>query len=132
MHGLIKQLRDRWFLIGLGLMLVIGFRFCDPLAGLTRSSLLQNGVVLAVMFLMALPLSFRAFVQSIRRPVPAMLAVGMNSGVTPLLAWGAAILLAMMARDAVVGKELAMGLLVAGATPCTLASAAVWTRRAGG
>jgi sodium/bile acid cotransporter 7 len=48
------------------------------------------------------------------------------------LAWGAAILLAMMARDTVVGQELALGVLVAGATPCTLASAAVWTRRAGG
>jgi sodium/bile acid cotransporter 7 len=46
-----------------------------------------------------------------------------NFGLLPLAAWG----LSLVLRD-----DTAAGLLVAAATPCTLASAAVWTRRAGG
>jgi sodium/bile acid cotransporter 7 len=52
-----------------------------------------------------------------------LLAVLMTFGLLPLVAWGLSRFL---------GDEQAAGLLVAATTPCTLASAAVWTRRAGG
>jgi sodium/bile acid cotransporter 7 len=47
----------------------------------------------------------------------------MNSGVCPPLGWLASLMLP---------PELAVGVIVATAVPCTLATAAVWTRRAGG
>jgi sodium/bile acid cotransporter 7 len=59
----------------------------------------------------------------VRRPWAASLAFVLNFGLLPLIAWGFAPLLQ---------GDLAIGLLVATAAPCTLASAAVWTRRAGG
>ena len=47
----------------------------------------------------------------------------MNAGVCPPLGWLASRMLP---------PELAIGVIVATAVPCTLATAAVWTRRAGG
>jgi sodium/bile acid cotransporter 7 len=52
-----------------------------------------------------------------------VLASLLNIGVIPLLVWP---------FSKLVGDDLGAGMLVAAATPCTLASAAVWTRRAGG
>jgi sodium/bile acid cotransporter 7 len=61
--------------------------------------------------------------QSLRKPGPPLLAIAITYGVLPLFAW---LLSGMLEQD------LGAGLLVAAATPCTMASAAVWTRRAGG
>lgn len=61
-------------------------------------------------------------------PTAPLLGVGMNSVALPLFAW----LVVATIGKALLGRELSLGLLVAAATPCTLASAAVWTRRAGG
>jgi sodium/bile acid cotransporter 7 len=52
-----------------------------------------------------------------------LIAVAISFGILPICAWGLSQLL--------VG-ELARGLLVTASIPCTLASAAVWTRKAGG
>jgi sodium/bile acid cotransporter 7 len=52
----------------------------------------------------------------------------MNSVAMPLLTW----LIVATVGWQLLGRELALGLLAAVAVPCTLASAAVWTRRAGG
>jgi sodium/bile acid cotransporter 7 len=60
----------------------------------------------------------------VRRPAGAALAVAVNLGVVPPLAWLAGRLL----ED----PGLVNGLIVSAAVPCTQASAAVWTRRAGG
>ncbi len=51
------------------------------------------------------------------------LAILLNTVMVPLLAWPLSFCL---------NSELGYGLIVAAAAPCTLASAAVWTRRAGG
>jgi sodium/bile acid cotransporter 7 len=72
---------------------------------------------------MALPLETAALWQAARRPGPAWLAVALNSGLAPPLGWLASHLLS---------GELAAGLIVATTVPCTLATAAVWTRRARG
>jgi len=93
------------------------------LQALGNAKLVRNFVVAAVFFLMSLPLDFGAIWQAMRRPWAALLAVAVNFGILPLVAWGGSQLLQ---------GDLAIGLLIAGAGPSTLASAAVWTRRAGG
>lgn len=120
---------QRWFLIALVVVLAIGTGFAQRLEPLTRYDLpgtnfpLRSAIVAAVMFLMAFPLEASAMWQAMRRPWPPLLAIGVTFGLLPLFAWGVSFGL---------NADLGGGLLVAAATPCTLASAAVWTRRAGG
>jgi len=79
--------------------------------------------VVTVLFLMAFPLAFGDLHGAIRRPAAAILATVINAGILPLIAWGAAWLSS---------GDFAIGINLMAAIPCTLASAAVWTRRAGG
>ncbi len=123
----------RWFLLALAL--VIGVSFCgigsawrQPLVQLSNGVFIRYGIVAIVLFMMALPLEARAMWRTIRRPGPPLLATGVNSLLLPLLMW--AVVAAIGTR--LFSAEMAAGLLVTAAVPCTLASAAVWTRRAGG
>jgi solute carrier family 10 (sodium/bile acid cotransporter), member 7 len=113
----------RWFLLFLAVALLVGWGFSSPLEPLIRLRVLREGIVVAVLFLMALPLEARAVWAALRRPWAPLLACAMNAVLAPLIAWGLSPLLQ---------ESLGLGLLVAAATPCTLASASVWTRRAGG
>jgi sodium/bile acid cotransporter 7 len=115
-------LQQRWFLLTLIVALWAGMvhpNWMRPIADWLPS----NVIVAAVTFVMALPLETNALWNAARRPGPAWLAVSLNSGVAPPLGWLASLLLP---------AELATGVIVATAVPCTLATAAVWTRRAGG
>ena len=114
--------RRRWFLLALGAVLVVGLFFPGPLEGV-KDALPRKTIVATVLFLMALPLEISAMWQALRRPGPALLAVAINFGLLPPMAWGAAFLLP---------PDLAVGLIIMGAIPCTIASVSVWTRRAGG
>jgi len=118
-----KVWRRHWFLLALLAVLSLGFMMPQTFAPLTNLSLARNLVVATVMFLMALPLETRIVWQTLRQPGAAAWGVVINMGLVPILAWAASHLLA---------GDLAMGLIVAATVPCTLASAAVWTRRAGG
>ena len=71
---------------------------------------------------MALPLSLKALSSGIRRPARPC-SIVMNYGLLPLVA----LLVSML----ITNEQVAKGLLVAAVTPCTLASASVWTRKAG-
>jgi sodium/bile acid cotransporter 7 len=82
-----------------------------------------DALVAGVTFIMAMPLETRALWAAARRPGPAWLAAALNIGMAPPLGWLASRFLL---------PELADGVIVATAVPCTLATAAVWTRRAGG
>ncbi|MCA9206796.1 MAG: bile acid:sodium symporter [Planctomycetales bacterium] len=113
----------RWFLICLAVVLVAGMTLYEPLAPLASNRRLRESLVAAVLFVMALPLEASAMWRSLRRPWAPMLAVTVNYGLLPALTW----LVALFVSDGV-----AAGLYIAAATPCTLASASVWTRRAGG
>ena len=99
-----------------------------PLVALANSMAIRYGVVAVVLFLMALPLEARAMWRTIRRPGPPLLGVAMNSIALPLLTW----LLVALLGDRLLSRDMALGMLATSAIPCTLASAAVWTRRAGG
>jgi len=118
-----QRLIRQWFLTALAAVLALGLLVPAPLQPLADSSLLRNGIVAGVLFLMALPLETRAVLRTIRQPWAALLGSAVNMLLLPPLAWAASGLLA---------DELATGLIVMAVAPCTLASAAVWTRRAGG
>jgi sodium/bile acid cotransporter 7 len=115
-------LRQRWFLLALLAMLLGGMAWPDAAGPLVRW-LPSDVVVAAVTFVMALALESSALWGAARRPGPAWLATTLNSGLAPPLGWLASRLLS---------AELATGVIVAATVPCTLASAAVWTRRARG
>lgn len=120
---LLKFLAHRWFLLALVAVLAIGFFFAEPLAPVAKSKALSNGIVVTVLLLMSLPLSFSTVSGTVRRPWPVLLGTVVNAGLVPVLAWGGSFFLP---------GDLGIGLLIAGAVPSTLASGAVWTRRAGG
>ncbi len=108
--------------------MVAGFFGSDTFLYLADCVPLRYSVVASVLFLMALPLEAQLMWRTLRRPRAPALGITMNSVVLPLIAWLFVATLGMP----LLGREFALGLLVAAATPCTLASAAVWTRRAGG
>jgi len=126
----VKQfLIRRWFLIALAFFLCLGLGMSGPLTPLAKLAGLRQTIVVTVMFLMALPLETNAVWDTLRRPWAAMLATAINYGLLPMSAWG--ITLALI-RWPGISEDMVFGILIATAVPCTLASAAVWTRRAGG
>ena len=118
-----RFLTRHWFLVALLGILLIGVLGAPQLEQLTSLQWLRNGLVAAVLFVMALPLEIRAMWNALLRPGPPLLAVAVNLGLLPLFAWLVSLGLS---------REMGLGLLVAATTPSTLASASVWTRRAGG
>ena len=118
-----RFITQQWFLLMLAFALALGFWLPGPFAQIANSTWIRNGIVASVLFVMSLPLEASAVVQTIRRPAAALLSSVINMGVLPLLAW---------AMSFGLSGDLAIGFVVTAAVPCTLASAAVWTRRAGG
>jgi len=119
----------RWFLVGLAFSLCLGLGMPGPLTPLAKLAGLRQIIVVIVMFLMALPLEISAVGDALRRPWAALLATTINYGLLPLFAWGI-----MFASGSwlELSEDMVVGILIAAVVPCTLASAAVWTRRAGG
>jgi sodium/bile acid cotransporter 7 len=120
---MLRFIQQSWFLIVLVSALILGYLLAESCRPLAEAGWLKWAVVAFTMFVMALPVSFanlRKAALDFRAPA---LAIGLNSILIPLLAWPLSFLL---------GPDLGFGLVVASAAPCTLASAAVWTRRAGG
>ncbi|MEX0614190.1 MAG: bile acid:sodium symporter [Pirellulales bacterium] len=115
-------LRHRWFLMALLAVLVAGIAWPHAMRPIARW-LPADLIVALVTFIMALPLQTSLLWRAVRRPGPAWLAAGLNSGVAPPLGW-------LVSR--MLPAELATGVILASSVPCTLATAAVWTRRAGG
>lgn len=120
---MVSFLASRWFLIALILVLATGIALHRHLKPVAEARWLRDGVVATVLFVMALPLDAQSMLGAIKRPGGALLGFAINLGLAPLAAW---IISWGLRADA------AAGLFVAATTPCTLASAAVWTRRAGG
>jgi solute carrier family 10 (sodium/bile acid cotransporter), member 7 len=121
-HAMFAFLRQRWFLLALVAALWTGISWPESAGPIVRW-LPSEALVAVVTFIMALPLETAALWQAARRPGPAWLATALNSGLAPPLGWLA---------SRTLPPELATGMIVATTVPCTLATAAVWTRRAGG
>ncbi|MEQ8790676.1 MAG: bile acid:sodium symporter [Pirellulaceae bacterium] len=118
----------RWFLVLLAIVLAVGVLGAEHLQPLVEIAAIRSAIVFTVLFLMAFPLTAGAIWNSLTRPTAPLLASGINYLVLPLMAWG----LAPLLSAAGVSDNMVFGILVAAATPSTLASASVWTRRAGG
>jgi sodium/bile acid cotransporter 7 len=127
-----RWLNRQWFLLALVAVLACGGllarseragQAANPVTVLADAKLVRQLVVAGVMFLMAWPLPSRELLRTLRAPWPALVATIINIGVVPLAAYP----LAQLGH-----RDLGLGLLITAAIPCTLASAAVWTRRAGG
>lgn len=118
--------RRHWFLLMLAVVLGLGLSlpyWVDESVLASTRRFPRDGLLSATMFFMALPLEMALIWHAVRKPQAVLLGIAINSGLLPLFAW----LVSTALRP-----DLAMGLLVAGSIPSTLASAAVWTRRAGG
>ena len=121
--GMSRFIQQSWFLTVLILALVLGYLLSESCRPLAEMSWLKWGVVALTMFVMALPISFSNLKKAARAFGAPLLAIVLNVVLVPILAWPMSFCLDV---------ELGYGLIVAAAAPCTLASAAVWTRRAGG
>ena len=115
-------LTRQWFLVTLGIVLFAGFQFSDLLGGFARGFPVK-ALVATVLFLMAWTLDADSIKRAIKRPQAAILGIAINIAFLPLIAW-------LLAR--LLPEPFDLGLALVAAMPCTLASAAVWTRRAGG
>jgi solute carrier family 10 (sodium/bile acid cotransporter), member 7 len=122
-RGIGKVLAGNWFIIGLVISLATGLIAHDALTPLASASWLQSTIVFTVMWMMSVSIPIELIRKSIGRPWPPILASIMNLGFLPVLAYGLSPLL---------NAELAGGLIIAACVPSTQASAAVWTRKAGG
>lgn len=117
-----KFLLRNWFLIALVIVLAVGLTWPAQLEPV-MDRVPRSWLVAAVMFLMALPMPFAQFAATVRNSGPAWLAIAISTGLAPLLGWSLGIGLP---------TTLSAGLVVATSVPCTMASAAIWTRRGGG
>ena len=116
-------LKKHGVLVSLFVLLILGYKFAEPLAGLAKMNWIKWTIVSITMFLMAWPLKTEQIKSTISRPQAALLASLLNVGLIPLLVWPFA---------GFAGTVIGYGMIIASVTPCTLASGAVWTRRAGG
>ncbi|MDZ4658956.1 MAG: bile acid:sodium symporter [Bythopirellula sp.] len=115
-------LQRHWFLVVLGIALVVGMAFPEQSAP-AAFAIPKDWIIAAVLLAMALPLEFGSMWNSLRRPGPSLLAVFISFVVVPLLAWPISVLFQ---------PDLAAGIIIAAAVPCSMASVTVWTRMAGG
>jgi sodium/bile acid cotransporter 7 len=81
-------------------------------------------VVALALFLTAWGLDGRRLYEAIARPLPALGAVALSYGLLPALG--------LLAGRLLPDPEYRVGLLIITSVPCTLASAVIWTRLAGG
>jgi sodium/bile acid cotransporter 7 len=114
-------LARRWFLLLLGLGVALACALPEALSW--TAWLDPRFVVASALFLMSWTLPTQNLLRSVTQPGPSLWACVISYGLVPALAW-------------VLGRflpaDFGVGLLISAAVPCTLASAALWTRRAGG
>jgi sodium/bile acid cotransporter 7 len=122
-ESLKQLLRKRWFLLLLLGGLALAWLRPQWLRPATDRLDLRI-IVPAALFIMAGSLESRSLLQSILRPWPAFWALTISYGALPALAWSAGRLLS--------DPGLSLGLLIIASVPCTLSSAVLWTRMAGG
>jgi len=121
--SLLQAIHQSWFLLALVVALGLGQWQGVNFLWLADLKWLRISIVVSVIFIMALGVPLADIMKQVAKPYPTLLAACINMLLMPLAAWLLGFALP---------PSLAGGFLVAAAIPCTLASAAVWTRRAGG
>jgi len=121
-------LRKTWFLLALAGVLTVSLLFGHsgpPMAVGWFLRTVQPSVTTAiVLFLMAFSLDASRRRDALSRPIAAAWGCVVNIGLMPLLAWPLSDLQTL--------PDFRLGLLVTAVVPCTLATASVFTRQAGG
>lgn len=120
---LLDYLAKRWFLV----LTLLGVWFAVQLPGASEPLFerVETPLVAGVtLFLMSTSLSSRRLFDSMRRPLPVALAVGVTWIFAPLLGY--------IAAPALLPEKFQAGLIIVCCVPCTLASAVIWTRMGGG
>lgn len=118
-------LKKHWFLITLGLV-VAGGAFAPQALQPVADRVKSQTVVITVMFLMSLTLDLSHIVAALKQPGKVFLGVVLGFTLAPLGGWLAALYFWGRVPD------FSVGTLIIAAMPCTLASATIWTRLAGG
>ena len=118
-----SAIRRHWFLVFLAFSFSIGYYLSNFFAVILEWSLVRDTIVFAVMWAMGVTLPAGQIRQSLRCPKPSLLAIIVNVIAVPVL---------VLPTCYVLTDELFGGLFVTAIVPSTLASASVWTRRAGG
>jgi sodium/bile acid cotransporter 7 len=120
MHSYVAR---RWFLLLVAAGLALALARPDAVRPLVEPLDTKLAVAVAL-FLTALGLETRSLLRALARPGPVLWATAVSLGLLPAMAWlGASVL---------PSRDMGVGLLVMAAVPCTLASAVIWTRLAGG
>src|SRR5262245_45785399 len=115
-------LAKRWFLLVLIAGLAVAWFFPGALGW---TAWVQPQLVMALaLFLAAWTLESRSLAASFVRPWPALWAGVISYGFLPALGWATGALLP--------NADFRIGLMICASVPCTLASAMLWTRMAGG
>lgn len=118
---MLEFVRKRWFflmLTGSGVLVV------SRPAWLSWTVYIEpRWLVATTLLLAALCMEGGRLLNAVARPLPVLWAAGFSYGVTPFFAWSLGHLLL---------PDFRIGLLIIACVPCTLGSAIVWTRLAGG
>lgn len=117
------SLRKQWFLTALGICFAFGYLAAQQVRPLLEMTHLRSAIVFVVMWAMGVTLKSETIRQSVTKPLPSLVAILTNTFVVPLLC---------LPMFWLLPGRLAGGLFVTAMVPCTLASASVWTRKAGG
>lgn len=123
MKPIIAWGRRHGFLLTLAVLFAVGFAAADVLRPIAEQEWLRGAVVFVVMWASGMTLPLRSVTDAVRRPTAVLTAVSLNTLAVPFVAWWIA---------GWVAPEWKVSFYVASLMPCTLASAMVWTRRAGG
>jgi sodium/bile acid cotransporter 7 len=120
-----------WFLVGLAFVIVAGILAGVQLGDSANSPSMRiwfensaRGLTGVVLFLMSFTLDSRKLAQALRSPRAVLWASVVNFAVLPLLAWPAS----MWQQN----PDYLLGVIITASVPSTMASASVWTRKAGG
>ena len=120
--------KRRWFLISLLTLissgLVIGSQSSPDSVESFKSLVPTRPLTAFVLLLMAFSLNSKQLKASFKAPTPVIWACLVNFGLLPIM--GVFLMRFQLTPD------FRIGLMIAATTPCTLAAASVWTRKAGG
>ncbi len=123
-----RWILQSWFLILLVVLLpggmVWGWQTTEEWRRMTVGRVSPGTTTVIILFLMSLSLNSRRLRDSFRSPGPVIWGTIVNIGILPLLAWPLARYFSL--------TDFSLGLMIAAAVPCTLATASVSTRQAGG
>jgi sodium/bile acid cotransporter 7 len=116
-------LARRWFLLLLGGAMGLAL-FWPASVRPVVNRIPDRLIVILSLFLMAWSLPVAQLIGTLQRPAGALWALLISFGLLPGLAW--------LARPLLPLEDLRIGLLICTSVPCTLSSAVIWTRLAGG